>query len=143
MGASSAEFAGFEVLASTGGNLVAVRAGGAAIGQDYERLYAWLAEETERHGAVRVYEEIPGWTGPIFRSHVRYGTFADLSYGPEITISSYAVVGDSGWARLMYRLWFLIKPVWPLAPLRMRYFDWPERGRALAWLLEDEEQDGR
>lgn len=124
----------FEVLHFSGGDVVAIRVGRGSR-QAYAEFYRWLAQLTAHHGVIRVYEEAPGWSASTFLSHIR-ATVPDLRYGPNIVMDKYACIGDTMWPKLMYRLWRLTKPFWPMAPRRMRYYDWSDRDKAKAWVLD-------
>jgi hypothetical protein len=122
----------FEILDATEDDLVAVRVGsGTADG--YEEFYSLLIERTKQHGSIRVYEEVPNWTARTYLTHL-HGIVPDLRYGPEFDIRSYACVGDSFWAKLLFHQWRAIRPVWPVAPDDMRYFHLDNRDDALRWL---------
>jgi hypothetical protein len=116
----------FEVLDETDGDVVAVRVStGSRDG--YKDLYELLVSKTEEHGTIYVYEEVPDWTGFTFLSHL-HGVIPDLRYGPKFNISKYAAVGASVWSKLLFDLWFVVRPVWPVDPDRVScnlvpYFD--------------------
>ena len=122
----------FEILDETEGDLVAIRVG-RGTRQGYDELYSLLVQKTDKYGAVRVLEVFPDWTFSTFLSHM-YGIIPDLRYGSQFTISRYAAVGDSVWAKRLFDWWKIIRPVWPVAPDRMRYFGMSERSDALRWL---------
>jgi len=122
----------YELLDATEENVVALRMhNGTSAG--YRELYELLTEKNEQYGSIHVYEETTGWTGWTFLTHL-HGLLPDLQYGPAFDIQRYAAVGDNGWARLLYELWKLIRPVWPVAPKEMRYFDIDDREEALRWI---------
>ena len=122
----------FEVLGATGGDVVAIRMDGATPA-GYREFYDLLVENAEEYGSVHVYEETTGWTLSTYLSHL-HGILPDLQTGPKFDIGRYAAVGDSRWAALLYHQWRVIAPVWPVAPDEMRYYDPPERDRALEWV---------
>lgn len=122
----------FEILDETEGDLVAIRVG-RGTRQGYDELYSLLVQKTDEYGAVRVLEVVPDWTCSTFLSHL-YGIIPDLRYGSQFTISRYAAVGDSVWAKLLFEWWKIIRPVWPVAPDQMRYFEIEEQSTALQWL---------
>lgn len=124
----------FEILDATADDLIAVRVGTGSR-QGYDELYSLLVDRTDEYGSLRVYEEIPGWTLGTYLSHL-HGVLPDLRYGHDFDIRRYAAAGDSRWAKLLYQQWRLIRPVWPVAPDTMRYFDINSRGEALCWLAE-------
>ncbi|MBX0297968.1 STAS/SEC14 domain-containing protein [Haloarcula nitratireducens] len=124
----------YEVLDETDKNLVAIRVH-QGTRNGYEELYSLLAAKTEQHGRIHVYEEVPGWTFSIFLTHL-HGLIPDLQYGSHFNIGRYAAVGDSTWAKLLFDWWRAIRPIWPVAPDKMRYFEIKERERALDWLRE-------
>lgn len=126
----------FEVLDESEKDLVAVRVG-RGTPQGYEELYSLLRRKTEKYGAVRVYEEVPDWTLSTFLTHL-HGIVPDLRYGSMFTITQYAAVGDSVWARLLFDLWRTIRSIWPVTPERMRYFDMDDRAAALRWIQKTE-----
>jgi hypothetical protein len=124
----------FEVLDETNGNLVAIRVGrGTRAG--YRELYSLLVNKSDQHERIHVYEEVPNWTFMTFLTHL-HGVVPDLRYGPDFDIDRYAAVGDSRWAKLLFDWWRVIRPIWPVAPDEMRYFDSTERERALDWFSE-------
>ncbi|WP_114579602.1 STAS/SEC14 domain-containing protein [Saliphagus sp. LR7] len=124
----------FEILDVTEGDLVAIRVG-RGTRQGYDELYSLLVQKTDEYGAVRVLEVVPDWTFSTFLSHL-YGIIPDLRYGSQFAISRYAAVGDSVWAKLLFEWWKIIRPVWPVAPDQMRYFEIEEQSTALRWLQE-------
>ncbi|WP_436908008.1 STAS/SEC14 domain-containing protein [Halosimplex marinum] len=122
----------FEVLEATSEDVVAVRMHhGTPAG--YREFYDLLVEKTNEYGSVHVYEEARGWTMTTYLSHL-HGIRPDLRTGPKFEIDRYAAVGDSRWAKLLYHQWRAIAPVWPVAPAEMRYYELPERKRALDWV---------
>ncbi|MWG35370.1 STAS/SEC14 domain-containing protein [Halomarina oriensis] len=127
----------FEILDVTDENLVAVRVG-RGTPKGYDELYSLLVEKTEQHGRVRVYEEVTAWTFQTFLSHF-HGIAPDLRYGSGFTISRYAAIGDSPWAKLLFVLWRAIRPVWPVAPDEMRYFSLDAEAAAQEWIQEREQ----
>jgi len=126
----------FEILDQTEEDLVAIRVG-RGTRRGYDELYSLLAQKTDEFGAVRVLEEVPDWTLTTFLSHL-HGLIPDLRYGSQFTISRYAAVGDSMWAKLLFDWWKSIRPIWPVAPGRMRYFEMVDRPEALEWLQTSE-----
>ena len=82
-----------------------------------------------------MYEEVPNWSFRTFLTHL-HGVVPDLRYGPDFDIDRYAAVGNSRWAKLLFDWWRVVRPIWPVAPDEMRYFDSIERERALDWLSE-------
>ncbi len=122
----------FEILDETEGDLIAIRVGRGSR-KGYDELYSLLVQKTDEYGAVRVLEVVPNWTFSTFLSHV-YGIIPDLRYGSQFTINRYAADGDSVWAKLLFDWWNMIRPVWPVAPDRMRYFEMTEQSTALRWL---------
>lgn len=124
----------FEVLDETDGDLIAVRVGSGSP-EGYEEFYSLLIERTREYGSVRVYEEVPGWTVQTYLTHL-HGIVPDFRDGPKFTVSHYACVGDSIWAKLLYYQWKAIRPVWPVAPDHMRYFNLEHRASALRWLRD-------
>ncbi|MFC4986766.1 STAS/SEC14 domain-containing protein [Saliphagus infecundisoli] len=122
----------FEILDETEGDLVAIRVG-RGTRQGYDELYSLLVQKTNEYGAVHVLEVVPDWTCSTFLSHL-YGIIPDLRYGSQFTISRYAAVGDSVWAKLLFDWWKIIRPIWPVAPDQMRYFETEEQSTALQWL---------
>ena len=126
----------FEVLDESRGDLVAVRVG-RRTRQGYVDFYSLLAEKTEEHGTINVYEEVPNWTFSTFLSHL-HGIIPDLRYGSEFDINRYAAVGDSVWAKLLFDWWRAIRPIWPVAPAQMDYFDVEDSEVALTWVRESE-----
>ncbi|MFC7074596.1 STAS/SEC14 domain-containing protein [Halovenus rubra] len=127
----------FEVLDETEDNLVAIRVG-RGTRQGYEDLYSLLVEKSEQYGTIKVYEEVPDWTFSTFLSHL-HGIVPDFRYGPDFTIARYAAVGDTRWAKLLYDWWRAVRPIWPVAPETMRYFDLEERLDALQWIQQSED----
>lgn len=122
----------FEVLDETEDDLIAIRVGrGTKLG--YHELYSLLAKRSEEYGSIRVYEEVPSWTLRTYLSHL-HGFIPDIQYGPDFDIRQYAAVGDSIWAKLLYYQWQAIRPIWPIAPSKMRYFQLENRNEALNWL---------
>lgn len=126
----------FEILDETEEDLVAVRVG-RGTPHGYDELYSLLSRKTERYGTVRVYEEVPEWTFLTFLSHL-HGLIPDLQYGSRIKISRYAAVGDSVWAKLLFDWWRTIRPIWPVAPNQMRYWNLKNQSSALRWVRSDE-----
>lgn len=125
----------FEVLYETNENLIAIRVGqGTRTG--YQELYSLLVEKSDQYGQIQVYEEVPNWTFGTFLTHLR-GVVPDLRYGPDFDIDRYAAVGDTRWAKLLFDWWHTIRPIWPVAPNEMRYFDIKEREQALDWLRKE------
>lgn len=124
----------FEVLDETQehDDLVAIRVGWGTR-RGYDELYSLLIDTTETYGAVRVYEEVPNWTLSTFLTHCR-GIIPDLRDGPDFTIERYAAVGNTGWSKLLFDWWRIIRPIWPVAPEQMRYFDMENRSEALRWV---------
>ncbi|MBX0297905.1 STAS/SEC14 domain-containing protein [Haloarcula nitratireducens] len=125
----------FEILDETEKDLVVIRVG-RGTQRGYDELYSLLIQKTDEYGAVRVLEVVPDWTFSTFLSHV-YGIIPDLRYGSQFTISRYAAVGDSVWAKLLFDWWEIIRPVWPVAPNRMRYFEMSAFSDALQWLQDE------
>ena len=82
-----------------------------------------------------MYEEVPNWSFRTFLTHL-HGVVPDLRYGPDFDIDRYAAVGNSRWAKLLFDWWRVVRPIWPVAPDEMRYFDSTERERALDWFSE-------
>ena len=121
----------FEVLDATDGDVIAIRVG-VGMRDGYRELYEILAEKTEEHGSVQVYEEAPGWTLGTYLSQL-HGLVPDLRYGSTFDIERYAAVGDSVWAKRLYYQWKAIAPMWPVSPDEMRYYDPSDRKRALDW----------
>lgn len=122
----------FEMLEAPSDDVVAVRMHhGTSSG--YREFYEVLVEKTNEYGSVHVYEETTGWTMTTYLSHL-HGILPDLRTGPKFNIDRYAAVGDSRWAKLLYHQWRAIAPVWPVAPAEMRYFEFPDRERALGWV---------
>jgi hypothetical protein len=80
-----------------------------------------------------VYEEVPNWRFGTYLSHL-HGFIPDLEYGPDIDIRQYTAVGDSVWAKLLCYQWWAIRPVWPVAPDDMQYFQLENHIEALNWL---------
>jgi len=122
----------FEILDETEDDLVAIRVG-RGMRQGYANLYSLLVEKTEQYGSLRLYEEVPNWMFSTFLSHL-HGIVPDLRYGSDFSISRYAAGGDTMWAKLLFDWWWIVRPVWPVAPDTMRYFDQTERTAALQWL---------
>lgn len=81
------------------------------------------------------YEEVPNWSFTTLLTHL-HGVIPDLRYGPDFEIGRYAAVGDSRWAKLLFDWWHVIRPIWPVAPETMRYFQMRDRERALRWIRE-------
>lgn len=125
----------FDVLDETDEDLVAIRVG-RGTRRGYEDLYSLLARWTAQYGPLRVYEEVSDWSVSTFLTHL-HGIIPDLRYGSSFSIDRDAAVGDSVWARLLFEWWRAIRPVWPVAPDRMRYFDIADRTSAYRWLQED------
>jgi hypothetical protein len=126
----------FDVLDETHEDVVAIRAG-RGTRRCYEELYSLLISKTEQFGAVHVLEQAPNWTFRTFLSHL-HGVVPDLRYGGTFRIGRYAAVGDSIWARLLFDWWRAVRPVWPVAPETMRYFEMENRGAALRWVGGDQ-----
>ncbi|WP_221886757.1 SpoIIAA family protein [Halonotius terrestris] len=125
----------FEVLDETNENLIAIRVGqGTRTG--YQELYSLLVEKSDQYGHIHVYEEVPNWTFRTFLTHL-HGVVPDLRYGPDFDIDRYAAVGDTRWAKLLFDWWYAIRPIWPVAPNEMRYFEVKKREQALNWLREE------
>lgn len=122
----------FTMLDATEGDVVAIRVSGCTR-SGFRELYELLAEKTEEHGSVQLYEEALGWTLRIFLSN-RHGIVPDLRYGSSFDIERYAAVGDSIWAKALYYKWIAIGPVWPVSPDEMRYYRPDDRKRALDWV---------
>ena len=122
----------FDILDETQDDVVAIRVGHGTK-RGYKELYSLLAETTERYGAVNVYEEVPDRTAATFLSHL-HSVIPDLRYGSDFTIHRYAATGDTRWAKLLFDWWQIVRPIWPVAPDTMRYFDLTERTAALRWL---------
>ena len=122
----------FEVLDATDDEIVAVRVGVGTRG-GYRELYEMLAEKTEAHGSVRVYEEALGWTPGTYLSQL-HGFVPDLRYGTTFEIERLATVGDSLWSKLLYHQAKAVRPIWPFSPDEMRYYNPNERNRALNWV---------
>ena len=95
-------------------------------------FYSLLAEKTEEHGTINVYEEVPNWTFSTFLSHL-HGIIPDLRYGSEFDINRYVAVGDSVWAKLLFDWWRAIRRIWPVAPAQMGYFDVEDSEVAITW----------
>ena len=55
---------------------------------------------------------------------------------PDFDLDRSAAVGNSRWAKLLFDWWRVVRPIWPVAPDEMRYFDSTERERALDWFSE-------
>lgn len=124
----------FEVLDQTEDDLIAIQVR-RGTREGYHELYSLLVERSEEYGSIRVYEEVPNWTGGTYLSHL-HGFVPDLRYGPDFDIRQYAAVGDSAWAKLLYYQWRGIRPVWPVAPDDMRYFQLENRTQTLDWLTQ-------
>ena len=125
----------FEVLHETNENLIAIRVGkGTRTG--YQELYSLLVEKSDQYGHIHVYEEVPNWTFGTFLTHL-HGVIPDLRYGPDFDIDRYAAVGDTRWAKLLFDWWRTIRPIWPVSPDKMRYFDMKDHDQALSWLREE------
>ena len=122
----------FDVLGPTGGDVVAVRVGDCTTA-GFRKLYELLAEKTEAHGTVHVYEEAPNWTLGTYLSNLR-GIIPDLRQGPSFDIGRYAAVGNSRWAKVLYHQWRAITPIWPVSPTEMRYYKLSERNVAIDWV---------
>lgn len=130
----------FEILEPTSDDVVAVRMDhGTPAG--YREFYDLLVEKTNEYGSVHVYEETTGWTMMTYLSHL-YGILPDLRTGPKFNIARYAAVGDSRWAKLLYRQWYAIDPIWPVAPDKMRYYEQSKRKRALSWVTAGTPSNG-
>lgn len=122
----------YELLEATEDNVVALRMhNGTRSG--YQEFYELLTAKTIQYGEIHVYEETTDWTVWTFLTHLT-GLIPDLRYGSEFAIKRYAAVGDNVWARLLYELWKVIRPLWPVAPTEMRYFDVDDRDEALRWV---------
>ena len=126
----------FEVLDESKDDLVAVCVG-RGTRQGYADFYSLLAEKTEEHGTINVYEEVPNGTFLTSLSHL-HGIIPDLRYGSEFNINRYVVVGDSVWAKLLFEWWCAIRRIWPAAPTQMGYFDVEDSEVALTWVRESE-----
>ncbi|MXR43061.1 STAS/SEC14 domain-containing protein [Halobaculum sp. WSA2] len=124
----------FDVLDETEGNLVAIRIR-QGTPKGYRELYSLLKEKTGKYGQIHVYEEVPNWTFRTFLTHF-HGIVPDLRDGPEFDIGRYAAVGDSKWAKLLFDWWRVIRPIWPVAPEEMRYFELNNSEEALNWLRD-------
>lgn len=122
----------YKLLEATEADVVAVRMHDGTV-DGYREFYELLADKTAQYGSIYVYEEATNWTGRTFLSHLA-GLIPDIRYGPTFDIERYAAVGDNRWVRLLYELWKLIRPVWPVAPAEMRYFDISDREKALHWV---------
>lgn len=122
----------FEVLDATDGDVVAIRVG-TCTRNGFRELYELLAEKTDIHGAVQLYEEARGWTLRTYLSNL-HGIVPDLRYESAFTIDRYATVGDSVWAKALYAQWKATVPVWPVGPDEMRYYEPDDRDRALDWV---------
>lgn len=122
----------FDVLDETEADLIAIRVG-RGTKQGYHELYSLLVERSEEYGSIRVYEEVPDWNFRTYLSHL-HGLIPDLQYGPDFNIRQYAAIGDSVWAKLLYYQWRCIRPIWPVAPDDMRYFQVENRSEAFDWL---------
>lgn len=129
----------FEILDETDDDLFAIHVGRGSR-RGYHELYSILIERTQQYERVHVSEEVPDWTFMTFLTHL-HGVVPDLRYGPSSTIDRYAAVGDSLWAKLLFDWWRAIRPIWPIAPDQMRYFDTTERTSALQWLREVDEEN--
>ena len=125
----------FDIMDKTDEDLVAIRVG-RGTRRGYEDLYSLLARRTAQYGPLRVYEEVPDWSFSTFLTHLQ-GIVPDLRYGSSFSIARYTAVGDSVWAKLLFEWWRAIRPVWPVDPDRMRYFDIADRASAYRWLRED------
>lgn len=125
----------FDILDETDKDLVAIRVG-RGTRRGYEDHYSLLARRTDQYGPLRVYEEVPDWSILTFLTHL-HGIVPDLRYGSSFSIDRYAAVGDSVWAKLLFKWWRAIRPVWPVSPDRMGYFDIADRASAYRWLRED------
>ncbi|RLM91175.1 STAS/SEC14 domain-containing protein [Haloarcula sp. Atlit-7R] len=122
----------YELLEATENNVIALQMhNGTRSG--YQEFYELLSEKTSKYGAIHVYEETTDWTVWTFLTHLT-GLIPDVRYGSEFAIKRYAAVGDNVWARLLYELWKVIRPLWPVAPTEMRYFDVDDRDEALRWV---------
>ena len=121
----------FEVLDTTDGDAIAIHVG-VGTRDGYRELYEILAEKTEEHGSVQVYEEAPGWTLGTYLSQL-HGFVPDLRYGTTFDIERLATVGDSIWSKLLYYQAKAVRPIWPFSPDEMRYYDLSDRKRALDW----------
>lgn len=47
-------------------------------------------------------------------------------------------MGDSVWAKLLFDWWRAIRPIWPVAPGQMDYFDVEDSEVALTWVRASE-----
>ena len=124
----------FDVLDETEGNLVAIRVG-QGTPRGYRELYSLLKEKADEYGKIHVYEEVPNWTFRVFLTHL-HGIVPDLRYGPEFDIGRYAAVGDSKWAKLLFDWWRVIRPIWPVAPEEMQYFELNNGEKTFNWLRD-------
>lgn len=127
----------YEPLEAIDGNVVALRMH-EGTRADYHDLYQLLAEKTAEHGSIDVYEETTDWTAWTFLTHIA-GLVPDLRCGSDFHIERYAAVCDSRWAKLLYDWWRVIRPVWPVAPEEMRYFERDNREAALEWVKHGDE----
>jgi hypothetical protein len=121
-----------EILDATGGDVVAVRMN-AGTPAGYTEFYDLLAEKTDEHGTVHVYEEVPDRTLPTFLSHL-HGIVPDLRHGPAFDIGRYAAVGDSRWFEALCYQWRVIAPAWPVSPDTMHHYGLADRDSALEWV---------
>jgi hypothetical protein len=122
----------FEMLDATDDTAIAIRVGNGTR-DGFRELWKILAEKSEEHGSVHLYEEAPGWTLGTYLSQL-HGIVPDLRYGSTFDIERYAAVGDSVWAKVLYYQWKVTAPIWPVGPDEMRYYDLDDRTRALNWV---------
>ena len=125
----------FNVLDETREDIVVIRAS-RGTRRGYEELYSLLISKTEQFGGVHILEEAPNWTFRTFLSHL-HEVVPDLRYGRKFRIGRYAAVGDPIWARLLFDWWRTVRPMWPVAPETMRYFEMENPEAALRWVGGD------